>query len=238
MISMADFKEVESAIRAAGFVSRGAFHPGPADGVPALPDGWSVGTVVLAGNAGPAMWNAFSKARDPRVDTLDDWSEQALTGIARLFRATACFPFSRPPLPFQRWAMRAEPCHVSPIGILVHADYGLWHGYRGALLLGERLELPPVDRRPSPCDGCADKPCLDTCPVGAFSSSGYDVPAFTRHIATPAGEDCLDRGCRARRACPVGETYRYLPAQARFHMTHFLRRHGPGTQDPQSGRRG
>jgi NAD-dependent dihydropyrimidine dehydrogenase PreA subunit len=225
---MADLRDIENRVRDAGLEPRGAFHPGPEDGVPPLPDGGSVGTVVLVGNVGPSMWEAFSSAGDPSVDTLDDWSERVLTGIARHFRATACFPFSLPPLPFQRWAMRAEPCHVSPLGILVHPDHGLWHGYRGALLLGKRLALPPVDPRPSPCDGCADKPCLDTCPVGAFSASGYDVPACTRHMATPAGEDCLDRGCRARRACPVGETHRYGPAQASFHMTHFLRCHGPG----------
>ena len=225
---MVRLEDVENTVRDAGFSLRGAFHPGPTDDVPELPDGGSAGTVVLVGNVGSSMWEAFSMARDPFVDKLDDWSEEVLTGVARLFRATACFPFSRPPLPFQRWAMRAEPCHASPLGILVHPDYGLWHGYRGALLLHQRLELPPPDRRSSPCNNCADRPCLDACPVGAFSSSGYDVPACTRHIATPAGEDCLDLGCRARRACPVGTTYQYLPAQARFHMTHFLRRHGRG----------
>ena len=223
---MAELEEVENTLRDAGLASRGAFHPGPEDGVPELPNGRSVGTVVLVGNVGPSMWEAFSTACDPLVDKLDDWSEQVLTAIARRFEATACFPFGRPPLPFQRWAMRAEPCHVSPLGILVHADYGLWHGYRGALLLPRRLQLPPADRRPSPCDGCADKPCLGTCLVGAFSSAGYDVPACTRHIATPAGEDCVDLGCRAPRACPVGTAYRYPPARARSHMTHFLRRHG------------
>ena len=25
-------------------------------------------------------------------------------------------------------------CHASPLGLLIHPDYGLWHGYRGALL--------------------------------------------------------------------------------------------------------
>jgi len=219
-------EDVGNAVRDAGLASRGAFHPGPEDGVPRLPGGRPAGTVVLVGNVGPAMWQAFSRLRDPLVDKLDDWSEEVLTDVARRFEATACFPFSRPPLPFQRWAMRAEPCHVSPLGILVHPDYGLWHGYRGALLLPRRLELPPPDRRPSPCDGCADKPCLGTCPVGAFSSAGYDVPACTRHIATPVGEDCVDLGCRARRACPVGTAYQYLPDQVRFHMTDFLRCHG------------
>lgn len=230
---MVEIGHIVDAFLAAGIAPRGAFHPDPADGVPAMADGAPAGTVVLVGNVGPSMWGAFASARDPLVDTLDDWSEEVLAAIARRFRATACFPFSRPPLPFQRWAMKAEPCHVSPLGLLVHPDYGLWHGYRGALMLAERLALPPPDRRVSPCDVCADKPCLQACPVGAFSGSGYDVPACTRHIASPAGEDCLGLGCRARRACPVGQTYRYEPAQACFHMTDFLRRHGPKARNPQ-----
>ena len=73
-------EDIEGAIREAGLVSRGAFHPEPGDEVPALADGRPVATVVLAGNVGPAMWEAFSTARDPSVDGLDNWSEQVLSG--------------------------------------------------------------------------------------------------------------------------------------------------------------
>ena len=31
---------------------------------------------------------------------------------------------------------------VSPLGILIHPDWGLWHSYRGALAFRERLDLP------------------------------------------------------------------------------------------------
>jgi hypothetical protein len=61
------------------------------------------------------------------------------------------FPFERPYLPFQRRAMRAEACYPSPLGLLIHPDYGLWHGYRGALLFAAAIELPPSGRRASPC---------------------------------------------------------------------------------------
>ena len=33
--------------------------------------------------------------------------------------------------------MRAEGLKPSPLGVLVHPDFGLWHGYRGAI--GENL---------------------------------------------------------------------------------------------------
>jgi len=216
---------VNSALATSGLASRGAFHPDPDDGVPPIGAGTPVRTLVLAGNAGRGMWASFSSDSDATGEPLDEWSKQILTDLAAKLDAVAFFPFSRPYLPFQRWATRAEPCHVSPLGILIHPDYGLWHGYRGALGFAERLDLLPADERASPCDTCIEKPCLGACPAGAFDGVGYDVPACVAHLKSSAGQDCLDRGCRARRACPVGRDYVYNSPQARFHMAAFLRRH-------------
>lgn len=217
--------EINEALQKAGLTPRGAFHPEPADGVPELSGGRQAGTLVLAGNAGPAMWAAFSSSRDPSIDLLDDWSRDAFGPLARSFGALALFPFQKPYLPFQRWAQKAEPCQASPLGMFIHPDHGLWHGYRGGLVLAERLDLPPADKRPRPCDDCLDKPCLSACPVGAFSNAGYDVPACVRHLASPEGADCMDYGCLARRGCPQGKAARYQPAQAQFHMRAFLKSH-------------
>jgi hypothetical protein len=35
----------------------------------------------------------------------------------------------------------------------------------------------------------------------------------------------MAHGCLARRACPVGQAYRYTDAQAAFHMRAFRRAH-------------
>jgi hypothetical protein len=106
--------------------------------------------------------------------------------------------------------------------MLMHPDFGLWHAYRGALALAEALPVPPRQERPSPCASCADKPCLSSCPVAAFTADGYDVTACAGHVAAAAGADCLDLGCRARRACPVGRDYHYPAPQARLHMAAFV----------------
>lgn len=216
-------EQIESAVRGAGFTPRGAFHPEPGDAVPALADGRPAATVLLVGNAGPALWAAFAAARDPARDSLDDWVAATLAPLAADLGAEAHYPHGGPPHhPFQRWAMRAEAVAPSPIHILIHPDHGLWHGYRAALLFAERLALPARDRRASPCESCADRPCLDACPVAAFSGQGYDVPACAGHLRTAAGADCMTLGCRARRACPVGHAYVYAPDQAAFHMRAFL----------------
>ncbi len=213
-------RQLEQALAASGLLLRGGFHPEPSDGVPGDP-----GTLVLVGNAGPAMWRAFAADGDrygDRANALDDWVRDVLTGIAGEAGATALFPFGGPPfLPFQRWAQRAEPVHPSPLGILIHPDFGLWHAYRGALAFDGRLDLPPSDDRPSPCATCADRPCLSACPVDAFGPGGYDVPACIGHVSAREGSDCMELGCRARRACPVGREYVYEPAQAAFHMAAF-----------------
>ena len=215
--------EIEHALQDSGLTPRGAFHPAAGDGVPPVAADAPARTVVLAGNAGPQMWRAFDAARAEGPMTLDAWCERVLTELAARLGARAVFPFERPYLPFQRWAMRAEPCARSPLGLLIHPDYGLWHGYRGALLFAAAIDLPPSDRRASPCASCADRPCLSACPVSAFSHTGYDVPACARHLAGMPEPACMDIGCLARHACPIGRDYRYAPAQARFHMRAFLK---------------
>ena len=221
-----DLATIEDAVRPYGLMLRGGFHPKPDDSVPALCDGREANTLVLVGNAGQALWRVFGRAPEfnGMPDPLNRWTARVLDEIGAALGARALFPFGGPPyLPFVRWAKRAEPVAESPIGMLIHPDYGLWHAYRGALAFAETIDLPAREERPRPCDTCADKPCLKTCPVGAFTAAGYDVPACTAHISRPEGADCVDFGCRARRACPVGRDFLYDPPQARFHMEAFLR---------------
>lgn len=215
--------KIERSLQQVGLTPRGAFHPAAGDDVPPVATGTPACTVVLAGNAGPLMWRAFDAARAGGPMTLDAWSGRVLAELGARLGARALFPFERPYLPFQRWAVRAEACHPSPLGLLIHPNYGLWHGYRGALLFAEAMGLPPPDLRPSPCASCAARPCLSACPASAFGRTGYDVPACARHLAGPPEAACMDLGCLARRACPIGRDYRYEPAQARFHMRAFLK---------------
>ena len=217
---------LDAGLRALGLVLLGAFHPVPDDGVPAQPDGRASRTLILAGNVGGSLWPSFSaapEAGDGRPDPLDRWSARVIAALAEEAGGVALFPFGGPPhLPFQRWARRGAALAASPLGVLIHPEFGLWHAYRGAIALAEALALPPAAARRSPCEDCADKPCRAACPVGAFTAAGYDVTACAGHVAAAAGSDCLGLGCRARRACPVGQAHHYPAAQARLHMSAFL----------------
>ncbi len=210
--------DIAERLRPFGLLLRGGFHVAEADGAPQ-----GVKTILMIGNAGPAMWQAMAAGLDGGPDPMNRWTEETVGPIAAAVGASAVYPFGPPPFfPFQRWAQRAEDVHPSPLGILIHPDYGLWHAYRAALCFEIRLDLPSAAARPSPCAECAEKPCLSTCPVGAFTvEDGYDVPACAAHLRRPAGEDCMRLGCRARRACPVGTGFTYLEEQAAFHMAAF-----------------
>lgn len=211
-----------------GLECRGGFHPSAEDSIPALPDGARPATLVLLGFVGDRQWDVFlgaPEAQDGLPDPLDRWSRRVIDALGERHRGVGVYPSEGPPWwPFQQWAMRAEHIHASPLGVLIHPEFGLWHAYRGALAFRERLELPPLEPRPSPCEGCADKPCLQGCPVGAFTGGGYAVAACASHVRSAAGTECLDRGCEARRRCPVGAAYAYRPHHAAFHMRAFIGR--------------
>ena len=190
-----------------------------------------VATIALIGLGGRQGWAKFSaspEAEDGAADPLDRWSRRVVDRLAAELGARALYPFEGPPhWPFQRWARRAAPMHVSPLGLLIHQEDGLWRGYRGALAFAERLAVPPIDAAASPCETCLARPCLSACPVGAFTGASYDVAACTTHLSDPAGRDCMERGCLARRACPVGAEHAQEPREAAFHMQAFLAAHRP-----------
>lgn len=207
---------LEDRVASFGFRLAGGFHPDAGDGLT------GVATLVMVGNVGPAMWRRFHAERPDGPDPLDRWTRDRLSPVAREAGADLLLPNDGPPFrPFQRWALRSEPVHRSPIGLLIHPEFGLWQAYRAALLFAERHPLPARTDVPSPCDACPQRPCLSTCPVGAFGSDGYAADRCRDHLETDAGADCMDRGCRARRACPVGRGHHHGGGQARFHMAAF-----------------
>jgi hypothetical protein len=233
----AELSDLAAALQHYGMLIRGGFPLTEDDelglaGFPDLAAAVRGRTLVLVGNAGPALYDAFfadCKTTGPGTggNPLDDWTRRVVMPIAESFGARAAFPSDGPPwLPFQRWAMRAEGVRASPLGVLIHPEFGLWHAYRAALVFDRVLDLPPLRARAHPCDTCADRPCLTTCPVGAVRVAGYAVDNCARHVASRDGQACRSIGCLARRACPVGADHRYPDRAMAFHMAAFLRGRG------------
>ncbi|CAN7296725.1 ferredoxin [Rhizobium sp. LjRoot254] len=216
-------EQIRAAFSPHGIFLRGVVHFA-ADG-PEI-SGGRARTVVLLGNIGGSIWPAFSAWRQKNenvADPLDMWSVEVIRPVAEAMGGTAWFPSERPWQPFQQWAMRAEGLRSSPLGVLIHPDYGLWHGYRSAIGFEERIDFPEPMPRSHPCDRCPDKPCLTTCPADAVTGDHFDVPACRTYLAGEGDGTCMQGGCIARNACPVGVEYRYPAEQLRFHMATLSR---------------
>ena len=222
--TMATLSDVEAALRERGLEPRGAFHPTPADRVPLLPSGKrrrhaaprrpdrAVALVALRARGvrrtRPARPLVGARARRGRraLRRRARVAERrppppALPELGAAGRAGASVPAGTadPPRP---WPVARVPRRAA---------------------LPEPIALPPRDERPSPCASCADRPCLRACPVGAFANGRFDDARCAAHLESGAGDACFRSGCLARAACPVGRALRYPPAQARFHLTAFLR---------------
>jgi hypothetical protein len=214
-------------LAASGFILRGGFNFEAGEETPRDPSGKSARSVLLVGQAGAAPWPHFLKWRESQPaglqNPLDTWAREVVTAVAERFGARAVYPSDKPYLPFQRWAMRAEGLRPSPLGILMHPEYGLWHAYRGALLFDREIRIEQPRDVTHLCDLCDGKPCLKACPVGAYSEAGFAHQDCLGHVRGPAGGPCREQGCLDRNACPYGTDYRYPAEVQAFHMASFSR---------------
>ena len=193
------------------------------DGVPTLADGSPPARSSWSAMSAQASGSGCGPRRKPSgPDPIDRWTARVLAGLAD----AVLFPFGGPPHhPFQRWARRADPLlAASPLGILIHPEFGLWHALRGA---------PAVPRAAGAAGGASQrqalarpalaKPCLTTCPVEPSAHGGYDVTTCRTYLRTLSGQPCMIQGCQARLACPVGRAYAYRGGLAQHHMRAFAR---------------
>ena len=182
--------------------------------------------LALVGNIGSSYWPVFSQSPeflDGEADPLDRWSRRVAKAIAAELPVDPVYPFEGPPYyPFQQWAQHAEALEQSPIGVMIHPRYGLWHSYRFALL-GADFEVDQSQSLgESPCISCDAKPCLHRCPVDAFDINGYDAERCASYLRQTPHAECHSSGCLARYACPVAPDLSYTAEQGQFHLQAFL----------------
>lgn len=191
---------------ALGLACSGGFHPVDEDAVPPLEDGRPTHTLVLMGFTGGRQWPIFAASpefHDGKAEPLDRWSRRVAMELAHQTGGTAIFPITGPAWwPFQRWAQRAEGLSVSPLGLLIHPEFGLWHACRGALLFAGFLLVPAPLTAPAPCVACLSKPCLTACPAGAVTLAGFRAETCAQLLREPSGKPCLEQAVEEGRSHP------------------------------------
>ena len=109
--------------------------------------------------------------------------------------------------------------HVSEPDWLGRMDELLWT-FRDGSFVPHEVVSAGAERTEAPVTLGCDENAVQQADL--LINLADDVPACAAHLGSQQGTDCMELGCRARRACPVGRAYIYEPAQALFHMSAFL----------------
>ena len=183
-----------------------------------LPEPGGPGSLALVLGNTKALWPVFLDhlRRNPddlsRGNPLDRYADDAMRAAAD---ATVLSPTVRPghglagrSFSLQRAAVATGAVHLAPCHLGIHPDVGLWFGLRGVLVFAEPGPDEPFWDHASPCDSCADQPCVPLLDIAL----GQGKRAAPRSIR-PRWKPWL----AVRDACPVGRTHRYSDDQVTYH---------------------
>lgn len=183
--------------------------------------------LILIGHRGRDFWAALQRRGMHGAHPLDQFVTERvaawMAGPLQGHEWRQLFP-GRQQVGLQRLGALAGWHHPSPFWVGVDAEWGSWFAYRAVVLADTKLALTPRRETPSPCDACADQPCINACPAGALVSSRTGPRRlqacldFRKQRESP----CQDR-CLARNACPVGADHRYTDEQIAYHYLHSMR---------------
>lgn len=176
-------------------------------------------TLILIGHGGNAMWRqARAQDRLQGADPIDSFSLFYVTRFINEYMDGCPHVVLYPgpiPIPLQQLGALAGWHHASPLGVGVNEQYGLWFGYRAAVLVQTKLAVDVAVRGDSPCVRCKDKPCVHTCPASALSTTNSPNVGVCVDFRLEHNSPCANQ-CLARSVCPAGEQYRYSDDQMRY----------------------
>lgn len=175
-------------------------------------------STVLLGNAGRTLWDVLEQKGLAGADPVDDFSISVATDYIELLgmgtRAMIIYP-SNYQISLTKLAERAGWSFSTPMGVMIHPEFGPWFAYRAVLLVRPRLEASAPLNASSPCESCADRPCQSACPSGAVGEIGeFALETCSRYRLLD--ESPCERKCLSRIACPVGTEYRYGDSQMQY----------------------
>ena len=182
----------------------------------------------LIGNVGSRHFDIFQQKRaesHPKPLSMDEYSEAVLEDMFSSYQIEHYyFPSRKPYAPFQSWALRAHSGFLSPLGLLIHPLYGLWHAYRAVMITQYPLTKIEDDKSiTSPCASCVEKPCISACPAKAVGDeSAFSYQQCQAYLRAETTSFCVKQHCLSRQACPVGKKHQYHKAHLQFHQQNYV----------------
>lgn len=173
----------------------------------------SAQTLCLIAHGGRTLWENLSHPLRSDQHPIDTFTTRL---ILEAFHDAAFLyphPFHVPPL--QKLGRFLNLARPSMLGLDINEKYGPWFAYRAAFLTS--LDIPEISPAPfaSPCETCAEKPCLKACEPKAVGVE-FNIPRCAG-FRFQENSPCADR-CLARLACPFREEHRYTLEQMQYHM--------------------
>ncbi|MCO5166998.1 MAG: hypothetical protein M9894_11595 [Planctomycetes bacterium] len=177
------------------------------------------GALVVVASGGRGFWERLER-RPGEEHPIDRAGQEAIAAALPRLPGGRLLPLDvRDRFDLRRLGALAGLGVVSPhLLLLLHPTFGPWVSIRGLVAVPDALPTTgPLAY--DPCGPCP-RPCLDACPVGAYSRAApFDARRCGAHrlasdAPSPPPAPCADR-CRARDACVVGGEHRYGDAEMR-----------------------
>ncbi len=185
-------------------------------------DDWQ--SLLLIGNAGPAMWRKIPRAYFQQRHPVDTYARDTVAGLlaqcAEPGTWRLLFPGDNCP-PLQALGKLAGWHNDSPLGTGINGDSGLWFAYRAVVAMSVVLDEKTVAPQDSPCLSCESLACVSACPATAVAlGQPPDLKRCATYRVQP-GSAC-EASCVARLCCPVTPHLRYSEAQINYHYRRAL----------------
>lgn len=180
--------------------------------------------LLLTGHGGRLFWQKLQEVGMKTADPVDTFSTQLTTQFINDYlgnpRHLQLYPFGDYLVPLTQLGEWVGWSHPSPLGQGISEQFGVWFAYRTAVLVNGNFPTTPRIQTESPCQSCAAKPCITTCPAGAVQVEEFQIPPCV-NFRLSDHSPCADR-CLARMACPVAPEHRYTLPQIQYHYVHSL----------------
>ena len=197
----------------------------PSDVRSALPsvEGDSLHQLLLIGHRGGFLWQQLNQEGLNGTHPIDEFTRTKVTAWLAHHHPTSRCHFVYPgPLTvgLQRLGTLAGWHYPSPFMVGVNAKWGSWFAYRAAVLFNTDITPTVPLGGESPCDSCASRICVRSCPANALDGAFNLAVCLDYRRQTDSA--CKDR-CMARNSCPVGAEHRYSDEQISYHYGQSMR---------------